>query len=391
MNNISDYANVVCIPIIIAILALASPLILQTITRIDEKYQSTRLSVLFYKEFISRLFIIILIISLISTMVWGLGFKHSFDWGKWTFLIDNSALIFILSSTVVNILMLFLIIRLVLIYYNPLKLFKRISNRYYKNQKKGKHTLLHEISDILVYSIIKQNEELARRTVSFLFEIFIESRKNAKGQEIEYSQEYYDLIFEANEQFCLNKRKGISSYNGSIFINMLIDDFQETIISEKTYIAIWWNLRQAITLDRDDVVMSYWKNAHQHFSLNLQPLIAFNEEIDKEEIKKRENERTRFIELNYALGGLLTYSKQYNLIKRIINYSPQNPPKYILVPETLIEVINQYMKTKDYIYNPLIYEQRYNFPDIDGANTGGVIRMWIKKYLAILFIRQYTL
>ena len=33
----------------------------------------------------------------------------------------------------------------------------------------------------------------------------------------------------------------------------------------------------------------------------------------------------------------------------------------------------------------------YNFPDINGINKSGIIRFWTKKYLAILFLRQYKL
>ena len=37
------------------------------------------------------------------------------------------------------------------------------------------------------------------------------------------------------------------------------------------------------------------------------------------------------------------------------------------------------------------FEQRYSFPNINGINKGATIRLWIKKYLAVLFLRQYKL
>jgi hypothetical protein len=73
-------------------------------------------------------------------------------------------------------------------------------------------------------------------------------------------------------------------------------------------------------------------------------------------------------------------------------FTQSQPPKYVLVPERMQQVIEQYMQIGRYeYYNPVYYAQKYQFPDIYGVNADEMIRMWIKRYLAILFIRQYTL
>lgn len=122
-----DYNSLVekgCIPLIIAILALGLPVLLQTASRIDDKYNSTRLLRAFYKEKITRVFITANIISLISIVIWFLNLPRILDLGNiMNYIIDNSAFILIFFCTVLLIVFLFKFIRLIKIYFDPLKLF----------------------------------------------------------------------------------------------------------------------------------------------------------------------------------------------------------------------------------------------------------------------------
>jgi len=131
-----DYNSIVekvCIPLIIAILALGLPVLLQTATRIDDKYNSTRLLRAFYKERITRFFIAINIFSLISIIIWFLNLPRIHDFGKiMNYIIDKSAFLLIFFSTVLLIFSLFKFISLIKIYFDPLRLFS------YKERKHAK-------------------------------------------------------------------------------------------------------------------------------------------------------------------------------------------------------------------------------------------------------------
>lgn len=85
--------------------------------------------------------------------------------------------------------------------------------------------------------------------------------------------------------------------------------------------------------------------------------------------------------------------QKYMLINQLASWTNQTPPKYVLVPETMEEVIKRFMEVeqKGGFMNPFYYEQKYPFPDISGVNANNIIKMWIKRYIAILFLRQYTL
>ncbi len=251
------------------------------------------------------------------------------------------------------------------------------------------------ISDLLYFSIEQQNEPLARELYTFIQKCFTEFRKDKPGISIIYPEEYYNTIFEANERICLRKKKTLSSYNSSTLLHFFFDSFQNTKLSDNTYFIIWRCLRQELEYDADDMIISYWEFAHQHFDHNLQRIsVEYDENTEPTnlfEIKKRDEEREQFLEFHYAFGGLLMYKQKYKLLGRLMKYTSSQPPRYVLVPDTMAEVINRYMKIQEPLLDPWHFENRFSFPEISGVNRGSIIRMWIKRYFAVLFLRQYTL
>lgn len=395
-TNYPDIINSAFMPMIISIFAIALPLLLQVISRIDDKYNSTKLIETFKRDPICYGYIAVLIFAMISYVLWILQLPRSFDCGILNALIENSALIFVGIATITLIIMTFAIVYLTYIYYYPEKILKYLIKKHDKSLK-NKKIYFEAISSILFYSIQKANEPLARQSLEFYFGVFIKWRSGKEKELIEYPQEYYDSIFEANELLCMRARRTVSFFNDSTLFGLFLDEYQHTVISLKTYSFIWKCLLQVLYYDRGESLISYWEKAHQLFNLFLEPAEKKYDDkfqiTNQEEIETRERERETFLEFHYALGGLLMYLKKYELLKEVICWTNQQPPKYVLVPESMNEVIKRYMDVSEkggYI-NPVYYEQRYPFPNISGVNADGIIQMWIKRYLSILFLRQYTL
>ena len=398
---IEDYADIIAafsIPMVIAILAFALPLLLQTAARVDDKYDSTLLIKVYRRDWICKWFLISLVASLVSCLFWILQLPRSVDWGEFiNILIDNSSLILLVLSTIALIVFSVLTVWLTYVYYLPEKLLARLEKRYRTTKKEQeRQTLFYAISSILFYSIKKEDESLARKLQEFYAHEFIDYRSNKSNTAIEYPDYFYDVMFDANECLCQRERKSISLYNSS-FYDYFIDEFQQTSISEKTYTFIWKCIRQSLFYGKEEFVFSYWRKAHQYYSLWLNSIYPEYDNdfkiINQKAIEKRDVERSRFLEFHYALGGLLMKEKKYNLLKQLMTWTNQTPPKYVLLPETMSEVITTFMNVsspdKDFL--PVYFEQRYPFPDAHGVYAEDIIKMWIKRYLAILFLRQYKL
>ena len=179
-TNYPTFIGTFIIPVIIAIFAFAFPLLLQTISRIDDKYHSTKLIHTFREDWICLGFVFAMANALIATIIWILQIPRLVDWRIFNTFIDNSALIYIGVSAIVLIIMSFLIVNLTYIYYYPEKLLNHLIKKYNQSQDKKKD-YFEAISKILFYSIDKADEPLARTLLEFYFEAFIVFRKGKEN------------------------------------------------------------------------------------------------------------------------------------------------------------------------------------------------------------------
>ena len=397
----SGYADVIsefAIPMVVAIFALAFPLLFQTASRIDDKYNSTLLIKVFRKDWICKWFIYTLLGALICCGLWILQLPRLIDCGEFiNILIDNFALILLLVSTIFLVVMTICSMWLMYVYYMPKLLFERLKKQYHNSKANDKPMLFMAISKLMHYAIKKSDSELSFSTLKFYSDAFLVYRKDKKNIECTYPEEYYRVINETNELVYMEPKKETSFFNESVMLGLLIDEYQGTILSDKTYGEIWRGMRQALYYNRVDFIIAYWHKAHQYMNFWLKPIYPkydknFNT-TNQSDVDRRNVERDRFLEFHYALGGLLMMKQKYSLINQLTSWTNQTPPKYVLVPETMEEVIKMFMEVeqKGGYMNPFYYKQKYPFPDISGVNANDIIKMWIKRYIAILFLRQYTL
>lgn len=395
LNNIGEIVSEFCIPTIIGIFTFATPLILQTISRIDDKYESTLLAKLFVKDWVCRTFIGIGIGSFVSLLLWMLNLPRVVDWGVLNVWIDNSASLILLISVIALIVAACGILYLTYTYYIPKKLVARLQKQC--NTHLNERIYFDGVSKVLNYSISKADEELARQTYSAIIDVLIKTRTDKSGQEVVYPDEFYDAVFEANERLLKRERKTLSYLNEGSMLSIFIDEVQQTIISDKTYQYMWLGLRQAVLYNNSEAIKAYWEKAHQYANFALDRIHPEYDKdfniVNKEALGQQKTIKEKFVEFHYALGGLLLYHKMYDTLEYIMSWTNQQPPKYILVPSTMSEVINMYMQIafKDGIRGFMYYESHYPFIGVRGVNASDIIRFWIKKYMAVLFLRQYTL
>ena len=395
LNNIGEIVSEFCIPTIIGIFTFATPLILQTISRIDDKYESTLLAKLFVKDWVCRVFIGIAIGSFTSLLLWMLNLPRVVDWGVLNVWIDNSASLIFLISVIALIIAACGILYLTYTYYIPKKLVSRLQKQ--RNTHLNERIYFDGVSKVLNYSISKADEELARQTYSAIIDVLIKTRTDKSGQEVIYPDEFYDAVFEANERLLKRERKTLSYLNEGSMLSIFIDEVQQTIISDKTYQYMWLGLRQAVLYNNSEAIKAYWEKAHQYANFALDRIHPEYDKdfniVNKEALDQQKTIKEKFVEFHYALGGLLLYHKMYDTLEYIMSWTNQQPPKYILVPSTMSEVINMYMQIafKDGIRGFIYYESHYPFIGVRGVNASDIIRFWIKKYMAVLFLRQYTL
>jgi hypothetical protein len=177
---------------------------------------------------------------------------------------------------------------------------------------------------------------------------------------------------------------------------LLGEDFEDIAISEETYNWLWRNIYTIC--DNPRLVKMFWANSSQYFDFRLQSEIADyisqgGEAVitNLEQVKKRNEERKRFLEFHYALGGLLLYKKQYKTLNYLFEYSQSQPRKYPLLPETTTEIFQWFEYFKNEFKHRTSIDLRYYFPELDNLGNRLQVNFWICSYIAVVFLRQYSL
>lgn len=390
---------VICIPLIAAILGIALPIIVQSIGRIDERYDSTRLVKRFRKERVYCLFLGSLILAIIIAFynsVFCLPWK--LDWGGFlNMMMRNSSDILLLLFTIILIVFLFLIIKLIIEYYDYQELFRNIKNRLYakgqikKDLGKNKNDI-YDFFELAKFIARKGGHNKLRDFYRFLYDY---STLKESGDE-EFDDWFYHGIISINDVVSKEHVHFISIENENNVVKLLIPEGKpEYVISDKTYQVLWRILQHQLFYDRTELVFEYWTHAHQFISLYLTPIekdYDFESEEfsvkNKEEVEKREAQINRFKEFHLALCGMLLYYKKYELIIRITSFSQKEPYSFPLIPSSLQEIVDWFSKLNlDRWKRPFHIEQSYWLREERGINAGDVMLGSINRFLTLLLYR----
>jgi len=389
-----------CIYTIIAVLGVAYPILLQVISRLDDKYSSVRAVALFEQEPARKWFEYFLISSVAAVIIWFLKIPaptSSFATPGWLRLaLANSALGLVFLTTIGLLVFFFLLTRKTITYYNAQKLTAYLQAQYQKNRKREQY--FEVLSDIFLAAVAARNSPLTTGIATFLSDEFTEKRSQEEVAVI-YPRAYYWLTYRTTEELAqLGNRKNKGLVHLATGGGWLLGGHRHHIISEDTYSALWNNIIIALEYGQEDMVYEYWRTAHQYIQFELATIAREYEENDfslratnQQAVTFREQERARFLEFHYVLGALLLYSGKRDLLRRLFDYTNSQPPRYLLLPAYMTDIFLRFVGIREPSAGLLPIDTRYSFPNEAGLAAEPLITKWIFTYLAVLFLRQYTL
>ena len=377
---------------IIAILGVAYPILLQVISQLDEKYASTLIVDLFEKERERRWFPWMLCSALIAVVLWTLcPLLPQEIWRDcYGTLMDRSLVLL----AIVLVISFFALVRKTFIYYRSKRFIEYLIHCHEKDV--DNKVYFNALSDISIQSINKQYLGLSEILAGFFYQEFQRVREMASGSPVVYPKEYYSSVYRIIEEIASQKGKRTPLMNGTAGSAWFLGYEDGYEISEETYRRLWWNLRLSVDHEQDDLVLAHWKTAHQYFELILKEIAEEYDQgtitpVNQNKIDKRQSERQTFLRVHDALGGLLLYKNRYSCIKRIFGYTQSLPPHYVLLPDTMDDIFSKL----NYFYNIEYFDDFfsfvYPFSDEEGLNSQRMVGSWTCSYIALLFLRQYTI
>lgn len=383
---------------IAGILGIAYPILLEVISRLDEKYNSLIILDLFRMEKKMKLFTRTLIACLVALLLHILNFPPPSK--EYTLGVDleSSAKWLVVVLTVVLIVTFFSFINIVLTYYTPTRFFRYLEKKHAANPAKNNYEYFQAISDILYYSIRKQNEKIALSVADFIYRAFMTIRDDQRPDAVTYPRQYYDMVYRTIEELADNKNHRLRFLEHRSASGVWIMGESGGKLSEASYGWLWHNLRLGLKYEKDDFILFHWEQAYQYKQRELGHIRLEHGDppdfavLNQKEIDERNEERNRFLEFHYMLGALLLSQHRYKSLKRAFSFTQSIPPQYELLPQTMDEVFKWYFEFADpYDMKHPDLEYKYSFPELSGLEAGDTIRGQFAEYMALLFLRQYTL
>lgn len=394
---ILDNISLLCIPIVAAILGIAFPIIIQTISQIDKKYNSLRLVKRFRKEKLYRYLwsvLIITILALFYNNLFIIPWKYNLGYVL-NCVMSNSSNFIVLATSIWLIYILFSVAYLIIKYSDDEDLFERILEKV-KQSEVIEEDDVQDLAELVKYVVPKANNQILVDFYKFLDDYSRKKSKNGHLIVFEYDNWFYEVILSLNETICIANVHYSSITNQNDIVKLLIPESSKIIISEKTYFVLWLAIQQQLLYDKVEWMFNYWAFAHQHMWLKLKPIwpkydyltgdapILLNEK----EVEKRERQIDRYRDFHLALCGYILYLKEYELIKQITNYTQSEPYQFPLVPSTLIEIVEEFKSATNIDGAQSMYFQKhYPFYGVKGVSSGDISLAWFKRYLSLLLFR----
>ena len=402
-----EYIISIAVPFVVAILALAFPLMLDASSKISSQYKSSFMAKIFQKEFAFRWFVAMLVLSLMSVVLYACKIPVADRFaGNW--IVANSAVLMVYASSILLVVALLVLAIIIAIYYDQGKLIKYFVFKYKMAECRKKainwlcfwrrcgageektevaiydKNIFTAVSKLMNFSINEADEKLAREIFRFYTEAFVVFRKGKKGQKVVYPEDFYNSVFEANELLCIRRNKTVSYFNDGTLYDFFIDSFQETLLSDKTRQFMWMCVIQNMSYGKEDFIFSLWKKIFQHVSLFLSNKAGM------------EKEKETYIEFAQVLCSFVLYSGKYELLYKMLTYSQMSPHKYVLTPSSTQEVFVECLKVKYHSYYlspdyPVYYEKYYPQPDTDGVDGEYIIEDRLYDFYAVSFLWQYNI
>lgn len=330
------------LPLIIALIAMAAPLLLTNISGLDQKYHSTRILDVFKRTWQYQTLKYTGIITAICVII---------NFTMW----QNSTCQ--ISTIIVSFILLISILALcveLLLFYNYSGLISDLikKHRCHWVSKSQRTRIYYALIDCAKYAIRQSDNKSMQEILTF----FEEDYHNNKAPE--HRKDIRGFILETTDVLCLKNKTNIvyQGINGkytlplSIIIPTDQDAYQKITLDSNALTIIWDTLLLYLSYNKEELILSYWENAQEYYDhlgydySNLDNFIAFNEKV----------------------GALLLAYGRYELLKSIIYWTEKDKKRNIFnIFHTTIFRPNEKLISLDPSEIMLRYIRLMNDIDID--------------------------
>jgi|GEM_PF-3146393 len=384
------------------IIAISYPIIIQTITKLNELYSSTQILNLFKQEKLHINFKNCLIVSLILSGLTFLNYE----------MISIVAFLFIILLIVIYI----NYINLILKYSNPSDLFSHIINKIDISpssikedsnevlSRKYNHALLkfHEIiTDIYCYSIKLEDITLETNIKQKYFYQISSLGKSTKAKdkaEISFESIIFNSNFRILETYIKysgieTRYKNLEFFSTEFYLPYSLGTNGPTPFDSQTFVSIWNNIILLTKVKNYKKLKAHWKIIHNYYNLYLRRSYLeydIDSKVTKSSFEKNQQIivfKEKIIELNISFLAVLYYKKKYKIIEELIFHTQNFPPKPFLYEFGTQDTLDYYHESLKDIFEKN-WDIIYYFDDLEFDSIGFQkdSKYYISEFCLVLFL-----
>jgi hypothetical protein len=370
----------------IAIFALAVPILLQVIVNLDQRYNSRHIIHLF-KE---RPEVWIFGISLIATLIHiGFWLLHN-TYFNWKLLVPNARVYIegaIPTLLVVQVIWLLMIVRKVVIFYVP-DLFMNFLNKIGIQEEKH----FYAFADLMYSTVDRGEPKIAFEGSKLFLRTTNEYASKKKDRIISYKNEHYEfnlkLIYRLTKSD--NYELTFLSYR-AIGGFWFIENKSNKGVHESTYQSLWTGVTLVLDKQRTDLATHMWEQLHDYGISISSPYQSFTLSFWLENPKEKEIEFSRLVIFVSHVNAYALSNDQFSVLKHAFDYTRKKPYRFFLLPEDMNGVFQLFLYSYEHEYEHSIMRGMFYFPSLRGMKGEDQVKFWLRKYSALLFLRQYTI
>lgn len=362
-----EYHTFSCVvSMVAAILGMASPFLLQSIERIDTKYDSALLVRRFKHEWGYRCFQLMLWLSITNVLIppFLLAGVDSVPIQYAIICIQLLLLLWLMLSVLV-------LTRLILVYHVPRDLLRRYIEQ-------GSRNLLLEIFDICRYASDHEESDTFNKGMGEIARLFREEVVSNRGSLIELSNDFSTVMEKIRLTVGDSRRSQSYLYQRNDITGIVYGDYGQKRLPEHALKAIWRIVVRAANAGNYSWLEQYWQQADWYYMRQSMQPCAF----ERPDLK-------RFYDMHVMVGALYVWSGRYNMLNMILTYTSSSPYGYVLIPGTFRKIFEMTERIDG--QQPFYMQSHYPFYGLEGGvNTDAMLKQYAFRYLALLIIRLWS-
>lgn len=378
------------VTVVATLLALAYPLIIGCIDKIDTKYKSTEITLEFLRDSTFKNFRVLLVINLVLAVL----FPFLMDDNKHARILIG----FQCCACVILVGCTLKLLNIILRYYNLAQKEEDFRDKFIQSLDCQEKNDAAKYFTYWVYTILALFNSLdfkKKDITNEVFQKYVENkyRENDKNQTLKFDNYFYEGMLRINEFLCQREVTPLSVNLKNSFLTNLL--YKDSAVSDLTYRYLWRNLSLQLYYGKESWWLAYWAYASDTKSLLLkhkseETVDEHENQVPSYQILFWKEQYKRFQEFHIMLCSMLLLQQKYRLLKALLSHTDTMLRTYPLVPSTFRDLMDKFLHLNQKCSeNPLYISSMYPMTPFQN-NVDNQLDYAVMEYFGLLVYRLYA-